>query len=105
MEILWGSAELRNCKKIEELRKFQFAIGDLNDYDYQKKYHNQYDFYESDKENLDEEKFKGLSSKVELRSNMSSNFVGDRDWNWHQVLLDSSYDSDTNQVMTALFDN
>jgi hypothetical protein len=116
LEILWGSAELRNSKKIEGLRKLQFAIGDIDHYNNDNKYHNQYDFYEDDKENLGEDKFKGLSSKVELRRNMSSNFVGDRHWNWHQdlldsyygwhqVLLDFSYDCDTNQLMTAVFDN
>jgi hypothetical protein len=105
LEILWGSAELRNSKNVEEICNFQ-AVGDIikaDNYFFKNKYNNLYDFYERDKENLGEDKSKGLSSKVELRSNMFSRFFGD--WNWHQVLLDSSYDSDTNQVMTALFDN
>jgi ankyrin repeat protein len=97
LEILWGSAELRNSKKVEELRSFEFTEADLK-----KHYKNdEYEFSMGNDEALGADKFIGLSPIVELRN---STLEG-KDWNWHHVLLDSSYDSDTNQRMTALLDN
>jgi hypothetical protein len=92
LQILWESAELRNSKNIEELRNFNVTDLDM-------KNSHRDDFSAKDEKDLDN-KFKGLSSKVKMRYN--SELAGS-DWNWHHIVLNCSYDSNTNQAMTALF--
>jgi ankyrin repeat protein len=57
LEILWKSAELRNSKKVEELRSFEFTQADLDDF-------YNYDFSAGNDEALDADKFIGLSPTV-----------------------------------------
>jgi ankyrin repeat protein len=100
LEILWDSSELRNSKKVEELRNFECTTLNIKEYLNYIQNLDRQEFPKECDEFLGVEQLKSLQSRVELRESI---FEG-KDWNWHHILLDSSYDSNTNQTMTALFE-
>lgn len=88
LELLWERAELHNSKNVEELFNFEVTEFDLD------RNPNEYRFSEKNGDNLINGS-KGLSSRVKIRKSTLVKYG----LNWHHILLDSFYDSDTNQTI------
>lgn len=94
LELLWEGAELYNSKIVEELFDF-----DVTDFDLVTN-PNEYRFSKRNEDYLINGS-KGLPPRVKIRRSV----VERSDWNWHHLLLDSFYDSNTNQTIAEKFIN